>query len=54
MPSSSLASLATWPARRSFPRAFKRMQRIDVQVAGVQGQRKVTLQRPARTVKLVR
>jgi len=34
--------------------AFKRMQRIDVQVAGVQGQRKVTLQRPARTVRLVR
>ena len=34
--------------------AFKRMQRIDVQMAGAQGQRKVTLQRPARTVELVR
>lgn len=34
--------------------AFKRMHRIDVQVAGVQGQRKVTLQRPARRVELVR
>jgi len=34
--------------------AFKRLQRIDVQVVGVQGQRKVTLQRPTRTVKLVR
>ncbi len=34
--------------------AFKRMQRIDVQVAGAQGQSKVTLKRPARTAKLVR
>ena len=34
--------------------AFKRMQRIEVQVAGAQGQSKVTLKRPARTVKLVR
>jgi len=34
--------------------AFKRMQRIEVQVAGTQGQSKVTLKRPARTVKLVR
>jgi len=33
--------------------AFKRLQRIDVQVVGVPGQRKVTLQRPTRTVKLV-
>lgn len=34
--------------------AFARMQRIEVQVAGAQGQSKVTLKRPARTVKLVR
>jgi len=34
--------------------AFRRMQRIEVQVAGAQGQSKVTLKRPARTVKLVR
>ncbi len=34
--------------------AFKRMQRIEVQVAGVQGQSKMTLKRPARTVKLKR
>ena len=34
--------------------AFKRMQRIEVQVAGVQGQSKMTLKRPARTVKLTR
>jgi len=34
--------------------AFKRMQRIEVQVAGAQGQSKTTLKRPTRTVKLVR
>lgn len=34
--------------------AFRRMQRIEVQVAGAQGQSKVTLKRPAQTVKLVR
>jgi len=34
--------------------AFARMQRVEVQVAGAQGQSKVTLKRPARTVKLVR
>jgi Protein of unknown function (DUF2796) len=34
--------------------AYKRTQRIDVQVAGPKGQSKVTLKRPARTVKLVR
>ncbi|MDO9091773.1 MAG: DUF2796 domain-containing protein [Rubrivivax sp.] len=34
--------------------AFKRIQRIDVQVAGARGQVKVTLRRPARSVRLVR
>ena len=34
--------------------AFKRMKRIEVQVAGAQGQSKATLRRPARTVALVR
>ena len=34
--------------------AYKRIQRIDVQVAGPMGQSKVTLKRPARGVKLVR
>jgi len=34
--------------------AFRRMQRIEVQVAGAQGQSKATLKRPARTVALVR
>lgn len=34
--------------------AFKRIQRIDVQVAGPQGQSKLTLRRPARSVSLVR
>ncbi len=34
--------------------AYKRIQRIDVQVAGPSGQSKVTLKRPARSVKLVR
>lgn len=34
--------------------AFKRLQRIDVQVAGAKGQAKVTLKRPARTVPLAR
>ena len=34
--------------------AFPRMQRIEVQVAGPQGQSKATLKRPARAVKLVR
>jgi len=33
---------------------FKRMQRIEVQVAGAPGQGKTTLKRPVRTVKLVR
>lgn len=34
--------------------AYRRIQRIDVQVVGPAGQTKVTLRRPARTVKLVR
>jgi Protein of unknown function (DUF2796) len=34
--------------------AFPRIQRIDVQVAGPQGQRKQPLRRPAREVKLTR
>jgi hypothetical protein len=34
--------------------AYKRIQRIEVQVAGPKGQTKVTLKRPARSVKLVR
>lgn len=34
--------------------AFPRVQRIEVQVAGPQGQGKTTLRRPARSVKLVR
>ena len=34
--------------------AYPRIQRIDVQVAGPKGQSKVTLRRPARTVRLVR
>jgi len=34
--------------------AFRRMQRIEIQVAGAQGQSKATLKRPARTVKLVK
>lgn len=34
--------------------AFKRIQRIDVQVAGARGQVKATLRRPARSVRLVR
>ncbi|HRD98541.1 MAG TPA: DUF2796 domain-containing protein [Rubrivivax sp.] len=34
--------------------AFKRTQRIDVQVAGPKGQAKVTLRRPARKVQLTR
>jgi len=34
--------------------AFRRMQRIEVQVAGAQGQSKATLKRPARTVTLAR
>ena len=34
--------------------AFKRTQRIDVQVAGPKGQSKVTLKRPARKVQMVR
>ena len=34
--------------------AYKRLQRIDVQVAGAKSQSKVTLKRPARSVKLVR
>jgi hypothetical protein len=34
--------------------AYKRIQRIEVQVAGPQGQSKLTLKRPARSVKLVR
>ncbi len=34
--------------------AYKGIQRIDVQVAGPKGQSKVTLKRPARSVKLVR
>jgi Protein of unknown function (DUF2796) len=34
--------------------AYRRIRRIDVQVAGPQGQSKLTLKRPARVVKLVR
>lgn len=34
--------------------AFRRIQRIDVQVAGPQGQRKQVLRRPARQVQLAR
>jgi hypothetical protein len=34
--------------------AYKRIKRVDVQVAGPKGQSKVTLKRPARSVKLVR
>ncbi len=34
--------------------AYKRIQRIDVQVAGAKGQAKVTLKRPARKVPLAR
>lgn len=34
--------------------AYKRIQRIEVQVAGPQGQAKATLRRPARSVKLVK
>jgi hypothetical protein len=34
--------------------AYQRVQRIDVQVAGPKGQSKLTLKRPARSVKLVR
>ena len=34
--------------------AFARIQRVDVQVAGPQGQIKSTLKRPARTIRLVR
>ena len=34
--------------------AYNRIQRIDVQVAGPKSQSKVTLKRPARSVKLVR
>lgn len=34
--------------------AYKRIQRIDVQVVGPKGQSKETLKRPARSVKLVR
>lgn len=34
--------------------AFPRIQRIEVQLAGPQGQGKTTLRRPARSVKLVR
>lgn len=34
--------------------AYKRTQRVDVQVAGPKGQAKVTLKRPARKVPLVR
>ena len=34
--------------------AYKRIQRIDVQVAGPKGQAKATLKRPARSVKLMR
>ena len=34
--------------------AYKRIQRIDVQVAGLKGQSKVTLLRPARSVTLTR
>ena len=34
--------------------AFKRLRRIEVQVAGPKGQRKLTLERPARSVELQR
>ncbi len=34
--------------------AYKRIQRIEVQVAGPKGQSKVTLKRPARSITLVR
>jgi len=34
--------------------AFPRVRRIEVQVAGPRGQRKATLQRPARTIELTR
>jgi hypothetical protein len=34
--------------------AFRRLKRIDVQVAGPQGQAKLTLARPARSIKLAR
>jgi len=34
--------------------AFKRLRRIDVQVAGPKGQRKLTLDRPARRIELQR
>ena len=34
--------------------AYKRTQRIEVQVVGPKGQAKVTLRRPARKVQLVR
>lgn len=34
--------------------AYRRIHRVDVQVAGPQGQSKVTLKRPSRTVKLAR
>lgn len=34
--------------------AYRRLQRIDVQVAGPTGQAKVTLKRPARSVRLLR
>jgi hypothetical protein len=34
--------------------AYKRIQRIHVQVAGPKGQSKVTLKRPARSITLVR
>jgi len=34
--------------------AFKRIQRIDVQVAGARGQVKATLKRPMRSVRLIR
>ena len=34
--------------------AFRRLQRIEVQVAGARGQSKATLRRPARTVTLAR
>ena len=34
--------------------AYKRIKRIDVQIAGPKGQAKVTLRRPARKVQLMR
>lgn len=34
--------------------AFRRLKRIDVQVAGAQGQSKLTLTRPARSIRLTR